>query len=543
MVDLERRHLERANLLRIRLGAWLVTLAPGLLGAAVPGSQGSAGEDPAVSGSTLGFSHALSALEPGHVWLVPAGGVRIAHASIQAAVDAAQDGDAVLLSDGAFRGAGNRGIVVSGKNLTIRSQNGAARTILDAEYQARGITFDGTGVTNETVLRGITILRGQAPSLSGRGGGLATTNDAAPVIEECTIAWCRSSVQGGGVAIGSYALSLPVLRDCSVLDNQADGDGGGVFAGNVVIERCLIAGNWAGEHGGGLWTLPTSGSIRDCVIAANSARHGGGMLIGVALDVSGCTIVRNRSRDGNSSGIVLWSDPDVVMSSTIVWGNLDYQGAIGYQIEQGLGVGCTRATFRYCDIQGGAAAVWGTPLTKPVLIGITDEDPLFVAPQAGDYRLSPDSPCIDGGDPLDEPLVNQGDLEVQPRANRHVDIGADEFWPGLALSLIQPGRAGEWNRVETSGGRAGELVLFFAGVETGRTSLSFGACPELELGLRQAQFLGLDRADEDGRASYGQLVPATLSGITVYLQAVGFEPLAAAPLACQVSNVVAFRYP
>ena len=50
--------------------------------------------------------------------------------SIQAAIDAAQDGDTVVVGDGTYTGEGNRDIRFRGKAITVRSENGPATCIV-----------------------------------------------------------------------------------------------------------------------------------------------------------------------------------------------------------------------------------------------------------------------------------------------------------------------------------------------------------------------------------------------------------------------------
>ena len=51
-------------------------------------------------------------------------------------------------------------------------------------------------------------------------------------------------------------------------------------------------------------------------------------------------------------------------------------------------------------------------------MGNTDEDPIFVDPEDGDYTLSPGSPCIDAGNPTSDVPEGGGD---------RIDMGAFEF--------------------------------------------------------------------------------------------------------------------
>lgn len=51
--------------------------------------------------------------------------------TIQAGVNAAANGDTVLVADGTYSGDGNRDIDFHDKNITVKSVSGAAKTIID----------------------------------------------------------------------------------------------------------------------------------------------------------------------------------------------------------------------------------------------------------------------------------------------------------------------------------------------------------------------------------------------------------------------------
>lgn len=111
--------------------------------------------------------------------------------TIQAAIDAAADGDVVTLADGTYTGEGNRNIDFGGKAITVQSENGPEACIIDCEDRGRGFYFhQGEGALS--VLRGVTITNGVGfTSLNGfappHGGGGICCSGASPVIENCII--------------------------------------------------------------------------------------------------------------------------------------------------------------------------------------------------------------------------------------------------------------------------------------------------------------------------------------------------------------------
>ena len=63
------------------------------------------------------------------------------YAHIQAAIDAAIDGDTIIVADGTYTGLGNKDLDFKGKAITVISKNGAENTIIDCEGGWEGILF------------------------------------------------------------------------------------------------------------------------------------------------------------------------------------------------------------------------------------------------------------------------------------------------------------------------------------------------------------------------------------------------------------------
>ncbi len=84
--------------------------------------------------------------------------------TIQAGIDAAVDGDEVVVADGLYTGHGNRAVSTGTKLITVRSAGGPGACVIDCEFQERGFSVGGAAV-----VEGFTIRNGQA-DVGGRRG-------------------------------------------------------------------------------------------------------------------------------------------------------------------------------------------------------------------------------------------------------------------------------------------------------------------------------------------------------------------------------------
>ncbi|GMU80236.1 MAG: hypothetical protein AMXMBFR47_01070 [Planctomycetota bacterium] len=277
-----------------------------------------------------------------------------AYPTIQAAIDAAQPGDVVIVADGVYSGSGNRDLDFKGKAITVRSAAGPAGCIIDCEASAadphRGVAFVD-GETSASVFQGFTIRNGAtavgAVSDPFNGAAILCANQSSPTIRDCILTGNRAACWGGAVCCSSGAGAT--IINTIFVGNDVGDDGGAVFiwgGGAVTLVNCLLAENTSGVTGGALTSFGGTVIMRNCTIANNSAIWG--------------------------AGIYSW---ELDIADSIVWGNT----GDSMQIRGG-------PTVVYSNVQAGFAGA-----------GNIAADPRFVSGGTGDYRLSPGSPCVDAG--------------------------------------------------------------------------------------------------------------------------------------------------
>lgn len=393
-------------------------------------------------------------LESFTVWMGKVVLVPEQYPTIQAGIDAAVDGDVVILADGIYRDAGNYEIDFGGKAITVRSENGAENCIIDCEGSGRAFYFH-SGEGNDSVIDGLTIRNGYT-WVSGsnwwpRGGGIYCVG-AAPTIMNCRILGCSAigysdatcdfffvDAYGGGV----YGCSGPIVN-CVIEGNWVeteragcgDGYGGGLSHCNGPIVDCVIRGNFILGYGNGAALYDCDGDIINCLIADNRGEMDlwyGAALSGCDGNIINCTIAYNL---GDSiSGWVNENlyDCDGLIRNCIIWGEgVDDAGIIN-----------SEAVVEYSDVLGGYEGE-----------GNINVEPMFADVANGDYHLksaagrwNPNSGgwvydevtsgCIDGGAP--------GDLwcgEYWPHGGR-VNMGAYGGTREASMSLSTVGSAGD----------------------------------------------------------------------------------------------------
>lgn len=235
-----------------------------------------------------------------------------AYPTIQAGINAAGAGDTVLIADGTYTGAGNVALDFGGKSITVASLNGAAKTIIDLQRHAQGVTFH-SGETAVAKLQGLTIEN--SPPVIANGGAVAMTGSS-PTITGCV--FLNNLVGGGGGGLYADALSHPVITGCGFIKNVAGSFGGGLYVGGMVtVTGCTFTQNDGNSGGGGAYLAAPGGTgtvavvvtgsvFTGCTFTQNTASSGGGLssqgLIGARNLIQSCAFVSNSASAGSGGG-------------------------------------------------------------------------------------------------------------------------------------------------------------------------------------------------------------------------------------------------
>jgi len=305
-------------------------------------------------------------------------GGKTGYTTIQAAVDAASDGDTVVLFPGTYRGSGNCDIDLRRKTISLQGTDPAdasvvAATILDCQGTVdephRG--FYAADFSGE--ISGLTIVNGHASA-----GGAIYCENSAVVLSHCrlldnaTLPGDAKRASDGGSGGGVYCIgSTLAVVDCLISGNSTGagldsreatggfgGDGAGVFSmdSGVRISDSTIVGNVTGAGGNGLdggrggqgaGLYAVRASIERCVIEGNAAGAGG----------DSTDAFRGTGGQGGAGG-GLFCESSVEIVSSLLVGNRSGRGGAGALAGadgQGGGIWCVLGLIGHCTIADNVA--------------------------------------------------------------------------------------------------------------------------------------------------------------------------------------------
>jgi hypothetical protein len=311
---------------------------------------------------------ALAASAPAAI-IVDAGGDGD-YLTIQEGINAASEGDSVVVRPGMYTGPGNRDLSFGGTNITLTTLGNVQSTIIDCEGAERAFALSNTGEDTTCVIEGFTIRNG-----SSSEGGAIHASGAALTVQGCVIEDCSTTLNAGGIYFGyNTRLGRPILKDCVLRGNQTVYRGGAVLVahGSAKIIGCTFIGN--------------------STTAESGASSGGGAVncntIEGMTPIASCTFVGNSSA-WNGSAIHGYSGIDVFVRTSVI-----------AFCEGGPAMTASGGGYSMIDYNVFYANPGGDyPGEHPDnLVG----DPLFCDFYSDDFTLCANSPCLPGGNPWGE---------------------------------------------------------------------------------------------------------------------------------------------
>ena len=352
-------------------------------------------------------------------------GYNVQYADIQSAVEAAEEGDIVLVQDGVYE---IEAQIEIQKGIVVRSMNGQALTEIRrvnvgterADAVERCVCLNHPAA----VLDGFTISGGRIysysnvnvgdPSASGAGVLIGT---AGGTLRNATVTKClagRSGVCGAGLAmLGSAGVVSNCVIRANVMGarNATTADGWTTYGGGVYMEGGLIVDSTIAENqvlsdflhdGGGLYTK--GGDVRRTRITDNVihraifttwSSYGAGVCVagkGVALE--DCLVARNRTN--KSTGGALYASDFVTVRRCTFADNEAYVCAGTYFRAGALVEGCVYSGNRaYSDASAGAPDWLGRATCSNCLMSVAAPESSLDCQTApahfmdADYTLSP----------------------------------------------------------------------------------------------------------------------------------------------------------
>ncbi|SVC19275.1 uncharacterized protein METZ01_LOCUS272129, partial [marine metagenome] len=229
--------------------------------------------------------------------------------TIQGAIDAASDGDTVLVAAGTYF----ENIDFNGKGIAVIGAD-SSNTIIDGGQNDQVVGMEGLE-GSAPLLKGFTIQNGYAT-----GGGIAISGGPAK-LHDLVIKNNSSSNDGGGIWATSWTGEI---KNSTIRNNSSFDRGGGIKiqgeTSQPLIDNVIIANNTTsstGGDGGGIYHTGSVLTLTGVIINNNtSAGEGGGIFTEDLLTIYS-SVISNNSAVSNGGGIAGSHQRLYVFNSTI----------------------------------------------------------------------------------------------------------------------------------------------------------------------------------------------------------------------------------
>jgi len=390
--------------------------------------------------------------------------------NVQAGIDAAKNVDYLtLVYEGTYT---ERLNLWTGtySNSKVRSVCGPDETIIKYDgneviflQNVTGVEIDGFGITSVTTDGSLTGVRSN--------GGDATINN-------CKIYGHHNTGRGGALVFGGGDGPTMTVTNSEIYDNESDSDGGAINLNQASdpdhsVTNTIIRNNTAGGGGGAVFTQNGSVIFTDVTIEDNTAATSGGVVYsnGSTVDFIRSTITGNKANGGNGGVIAQGnSSSDVFFENCIVANNEAVSGGVSYV--NAADFTAINSTFAFNEATGGDGGVlwhqngpatifrnsilWGnsasggghnvyfnggsmTVADSIIASGgdgvydnapyfttsgaaytltfdgyVSEDDPMFIDAESGDYHIQVISPAVDNGSAAYAPDIDI-DVDIRPQ--------------------------------------------------------------------------------------------------------------------------------
>ncbi len=296
----------------------------------------------------------------------------------------------------------------------------------------------------------------------------ASITHIAPTFERCQFYDNYNTLSGGAVNLLNLVAAptsqcIPYFKNCTFSRNEARSFGGALqVTGQVspVFDECIFENNRAGmatttSGGGGAiyFNMPFNSpntaqrsKFNNCLFYDNRTNVQGGCYLTTAyatnssiiVDFNNCTFSGHRAQLAGFGSCGGFNTEVVNFNNCIIWDNAS-TGNGRIMINQGIAVNNFRNTLiDVASCVDPAIRLYGSSVANCLTGMLYNQNPQFLNPASGNYRLALTSPAINSGSNALIPLGTTTDLAGNARifAGGQVDMGCYENFPGMMRPAV-----------------------------------------------------------------------------------------------------------